>query len=107
MPALEARGAAKCLGHENRRMKTLYGIGLDVREGEIIPRIGPSGCGRSTFLRIAAGLERPDGGRISFGGKPVAGTGPGMIMAFRPRSGDDSDLLHVQQEIRSELRERV
>ena len=108
MLALEALGAVKRLEHENRRVEAPYGIGLDVREGEIILLIGPSGCGKSAFLRMVAGPERPDGGRISFGGKPVTGTGPGrIIMAFRPRSSDDSDLLRVQQEIRSELRERV
>ena len=107
MPTLEARGMVKCPEHENRRMKAPGGIDPDVREGEIISPIGPSWCGKSTFLRMVAGPERPDGGQISFGGKPVTGTGSDRIMVFRPRSGDDSDLLHVQQEIRSRLRERA
>ena len=107
MPTLEVRGAVKCFGHENRQTKAPGGIDLNVREGEIVPLIGPSGCGKSTFPRIVACLERPDGGQISFGGKPVTGTGPDRIMFFRPGSSDDSDLLHMQQEIRSELWEKV
>lgn len=107
MPTLEARGVVKCFGHENRQTKTPGGIDLNVREGEIVSMIGPSGCGKFTFLRIVAGQERPDGGQISFGGKPVTGTGPDRIMFFRPRSSDDSDLLQMQQEIRSELWEKV
>ena len=107
MLTLEARGMAKCLERENRQAKAPGGIGPDVLEGEKVPLAIPSGRGKSAFLRMVAGLERPDGGQTSLGGKPVTGTGPDRIMAFRPKSGGDSDLPHVQQEIRPELRERV
>jgi len=40
-------------------------------------------CGKSTFLRIAAGLDIPDEGEIFFDGKPITTTGPERIMVFQ------------------------
>jgi putative spermidine/putrescine transport system ATP-binding protein len=42
------------------------GLSLDVREGELVSLVGGSGCGKTTTLRMIAGFERPDAGRILF-----------------------------------------
>lgn len=42
-------------------------ISLTVAEGEFLTLLGPSGCGKSTTLASIAGLDRPTGGRITFG----------------------------------------
>jgi ABC-type sugar transport system ATPase subunit len=44
---------------------------LDVRSGEFLVIVGASGCGKTTTLRLIAGLELPDGGTIFIGGVPV------------------------------------
>ena len=47
------------------------GVSFDVQPGSTLALLGPSGCGKTTILRCIAGLETPDAGRISIGGKPV------------------------------------
>ncbi len=47
------------------------GVDLNVREGELLVLLGPSGCGKTTLLRSVAGLEMPDEGEITIGGRRV------------------------------------
>jgi NitT/TauT family transport system ATP-binding protein len=49
----------------------LDGLSLDVAGGEIVALIGPNGCGKSTFLRVAAGLLKPERGAITLDGRPI------------------------------------
>jgi NitT/TauT family transport system ATP-binding protein len=49
----------------------LDGLSLDVAGGEIVALIGPNGCGKSTFLRVAAGLLAPERGRVTLDGRPI------------------------------------
>ncbi len=46
-------------------------INLEIKEGEIFTVLGKSGSGKTTFLRMIAGLEKPDGGEISIDEKVV------------------------------------
>ena len=49
----------------------LKGISLNIEEGEFITFLGSSGCGKTTMLRIIAGLEEPDEGQVILNGKDV------------------------------------
>ncbi|MDQ2067755.1 ABC transporter ATP-binding protein [Xinfangfangia sp. CPCC 101601] len=49
----------------------LSGIDLDIAQGEMIALLGASGCGKTTLLRIIAGLEQPSSGQIHFGTRDV------------------------------------
>jgi putative spermidine/putrescine transport system ATP-binding protein len=51
-------------------------IDLDIRRGEFFTMLGPSGSGKTTCLRLIAGFERPDRGRIELGGQDVTGLPP-------------------------------
>ena len=48
------------------------GIDLEVRHGEFFTMLGPSGSGKTTTLRLIAGFEQPDAGKILLGGEDVA-----------------------------------
>ena len=52
------------------------GVDLLVRAGEFFTLLGPSGSGKTTTLRLIAGFERPDAGRILLGGEDVTGVPP-------------------------------
>src|SRR5436190_22713589 len=51
-------------------------VDIEVREGEFFTMLGPSGSGKTTCLRMIAGFERPDRGRVELGGTDVTGLPP-------------------------------
>ncbi|MDN5787581.1 ABC transporter ATP-binding protein [Pseudorhodobacter sp.] len=57
-------------------VKILHGLNADIADGEFIAVLGESGCGKSTFLRIIAGLEDATSGAITIDGKNVTEQGP-------------------------------
>lgn len=66
--------------------KAVHGIDLTIRDGEFLVIVGPSGCAKSTTLRMLAGLENISGGEITIGGKVVNNLVPkdrGIAMVFQ------------------------
>lgn len=52
--------------------RALSAITLDVGRGEIVALLGGSGCGKTTLLRLVAGLDRPSEGAIRLDGEMIA-----------------------------------
>ncbi|MEO0869547.1 MAG: ATP-binding cassette domain-containing protein, partial [Cyanobacteria bacterium J06642_11] len=65
-PILELKGISKRFGTN----QVLDNVDLTVMPGEAVALIGPSGTGKSTILRIIAGLLAPDSGTIVVAGQP-------------------------------------
>ncbi|MGL5950172.1 MAG: ABC transporter ATP-binding protein [Cetobacterium sp.] len=66
--------------------KAVHGIDLEIRDGEFMVFVGPSGCAKSTTLRMIAGLEDITGGEIYIGDKLVNDLPPkdrGIAMVFQ------------------------
>src|SRR6476659_10456074 len=51
-------------------------VDLDIRRGEFFTMLGPSGSGKTTCLRMIAGFERPDSGRVRLAGEDVTDIPP-------------------------------
>jgi len=68
-------------------IEVLKGASLEVRDGEVVALIGPSGEGKSVFLKHVAGLMRPDSGRIVFNGKDLFSLRRAELVTLRSRFG--------------------
>ncbi len=67
MATLRLEGLIKCYG----QVSALNGVDLDVADGEFFALLGPSAAGKTTTLRVIAGLETLDGGRVVLDGEDI------------------------------------
>ncbi|WP_441243487.1 ABC transporter ATP-binding protein [Tardiphaga sp. 768_D3_N2_1] len=58
-------------------------VSLDVKPGEFLCIIGASGCGKTTALRLAAGLYQPTSGQVSFDGEPMRAPRRDVAIVFQ------------------------
>lgn len=70
---IAARLTFEDISHRYGNVESVAGFCLDVAPGEIVGLIGHSGCGKTTALRLAAGIEVPESGRILINDQEVAG----------------------------------
>ena len=64
----------------------VHGVDLEIKDGEFMVFVGPSGCAKSTLLRMVAGLEKITGGEMWIGNKQVNDLAPkerGIAMVFQ------------------------
>lgn len=100
------------------------GVDLQIKDGEFVTLLGPSGCGKTTLLRCIAGLETPDSGRLTLGGRVAADPAAKLFIPPEKRQlgmvfqsyalwphmsvrGNVSYPLRVARAPRSEVNERV
>ncbi|WP_417689249.1 ABC transporter ATP-binding protein [Roseibium sp.] len=97
MARLQLRNLEKVYGNS---FKAVHGIDLDVEEGEFMVLVGPSGCAKSTTLRMIAGLESISGGEVRIGDRVVNALPPGkrgIAMVFQNYA------LYPHMKVRSNL----
>ncbi|HYR77366.1 MAG TPA: ABC transporter ATP-binding protein [Pyrinomonadaceae bacterium] len=106
------------LGKRFRKSRVLEDVSFDVAEGESLVLLGASGSGKTTILRIMAGLEQPDKGRVILHGKdvtdlPARERGVGVIFqayALFPRMTVEKNIgfgLKIRRRPRKERRQTV
>lgn len=66
----------KDLRHDFNGLKVLFGIDLQVKEGERHAVIGPNGAGKTTLFNTITGTYKPSGGEVFFKGKNITGYKP-------------------------------
>jgi len=112
--AASVRGVSKRF----KKSRVLEDVSFDVAEGESLVLLGASGSGKTTILRIIAGLEQPDSGRVILHGKdvtdlPARERGVGVIFqayALFPRMTVEKNIaygLKIRHRPRKEKREIV
>lgn len=77
------KGVSKSFGEGAKRQEVLNDVNLTVNEGEFVAIVGFSGSGKTTLLSLIAGLLPPDGGKLTFDGKPISGASPERAVIFQ------------------------
>ena len=91
----------------------LKDIGMTVESGEFVCLLGQSGCGKSTFLRLLAGLERPGSGEIMLDGNAITGAGLDRGVVFQDyglfpwMTAGENIMLALEQRFPKENRVRL
>src|SRR6202023_583582 len=82
MAGLKLQNIVKRFG----QIEVIHGVSLQIEDGEFVIFVGPSGGGKSTMLRIIAGLEEATEGEVWIGGSQVNDIDPanrGVAMVFQ------------------------
>ncbi len=80
---LKVTNLGKAFKSHKLSVTALDDITLSVNEGELVSIIGTSGCGKTTLLRIIAGLESESSGSITLNGKAIRGPGADRAVIFQ------------------------
>ena len=83
---LQVRHLSKTFGSGQHSKEVLRNISFALRSGEFLSLVGSSGSGKSTILRLIAGLEQPSSGQVLVDGEVVQGPGPDRGMVFQKYS---------------------
>lgn len=73
MAEVQLAGVSKAF----KATQAVIDMDLTIPDGAFVVLLGPTGAGKTTTLRLIAGLEKPDAGDILIGGASVAGLTPG------------------------------
>ena len=85
-PVLEARGISMHFVGRNGVLPVLEEVSFCVNRGEVVVVVGPSGIGKTTLLRILAGLTQPTGGAAYLLGQAIDGPARARVMVFQEPS---------------------
>src|SRR6201996_7034615 len=83
LPAILLDRVALTLSSAAGPVNILHEVSLAVPTGQTVALTGPSGSGKSSLLMVAAGLERPSGGRITVAGTDITNMGEDAAARFR------------------------
>jgi NitT/TauT family transport system ATP-binding protein len=89
---------------EDRDVKVLAGVDLDIGEGEFHVILGPSGCGKTTLLSVIVGLVRHAGGEASVSGRPITRPGRDRGLVFQNADSAIFPWLTVRENVEFGLR---
>ena len=80
---IKAEDIIKSYGNGESRFQVLKNISLDIADHDFVVILGASGSGKSTFLNVISGLERPDSGQVFYDGLDITALSDHELTAFR------------------------
>lgn len=80
---IKVKDIIKSYGKGESRFQVLKGISLDIEDNDFVVILGASGSGKSTFLNVISGLERPDSGKVFYDGLDITTLSDYELTAFR------------------------
>src|SRR3954469_8890662 len=83
MAFIEVSGVGKSFGSGADKRDVLADASLSIERGEFVSIVGVMGCGKSTFLKLAAGLMPADHGCVKVNGVQVRGVQPNASIVFQ------------------------
>jgi NitT/TauT family transport system ATP-binding protein len=117
VPALQVRDLSHRFDTRRGADAVLERLSFEVADGELVTMVGSSGCGKTTLIRILAGLLAPTAGEVWVQGRSVTGPPPNVLVVFqqyeksllpwRTVAGNVRFALHDQQLSRAQRDLRV
>ena len=87
MLSLAVNSASKTfLNERNEEIIALSDLSFECKESEFLCIVGPTGCGKTTLLRLIAGLEKPTSGKILIDNQTVDGLSEDTTLVFQQYS---------------------
>jgi len=80
---IKVKDVIKSYGKGESRYRVLNGINLEIKDGDFAVILGASGSGKSTFLNVISGLERPDSGKVFYDTMELTGLSDNELTGFR------------------------
>jgi ABC-type nitrate/sulfonate/bicarbonate transport system ATPase subunit len=115
-PSVALSGVSRRFKAKRRDVTAIEDVDLQLREREVVAVVGPSGCGKSTLLELVAGLQEPDAGMVSVGGRRAAAERRALcsympqrdlLLPWRDALGNAALALECQGTARKEARRRA
>lgn len=83
---IEVKEVMKSFGNKENALQVLKGVSLKIEEGDFAVILGASGSGKSTFLNVISGLERPDSGEVLYGEQDITALSDRELTQFRRKN---------------------
>ena len=83
---IKARNIIKSYQNGESRFQVLKDISLDIEDNDFVVILGASGSGKSTFLNVISGLERPDSGKVFYDGNEITALSDNELTEFRKKN---------------------
>lgn len=83
---IEVKDVTKAYGNDENKFQVLKGISLNINDGDFTVVLGASGSGKSTFLNVMSGLEKPDSGKVLYDSQDIALLSDDDMTEFRRKN---------------------